>query len=314
MGTGEIALPSFQMVAAGGHLIGLVTQPDRAVGRSSKLRLPRIKELAMEAGVPVLQPERVRKKTALAEIAALEPDLIVVMAYGQILSRAFLTIATLACINVHASLLPRHRGASCIQAAIDAGDAESGVTIMHVAEGLDTGDLILSQATPLGPHETGGALHDRLAESSPKALRRAIEALATGQASRRVQDEQLASYAPKLERNDGEIDWSMTAGELERRVRAYDPWPGTFTTMQDERERKKRLKIFPHTEAVRGEGRSGEVLAVCSDLLVVACGEGALQLREVQAEGSRRLPVSEFLKGNRLGPGDCFFSLERDEE
>lgn len=314
MGTGEIALPSFQMVVGGGHLIGLVTQPDRAVGRSAKLRPPRIKELALDAGVPVLQPERVRKKEALAEIAALEPDLIVVMAYGQILPRGFLTIAKLACINVHASLLPRHRGASCIQAAIDAGDAESGVTIMHVAEGLDTGDLILNQATPLGKHETGGDLHDRLAESSPEALRMAIEALASGEAPRSVQDEQLASYAPKLERNDGEIDWSMTADELERRVRAYEPWPGTFTTMRDERGRKKRLKIFPQTEVVRREGKSGEVLAVDFDGFAVACGKGALQLREVQVEGSRRLPVREFLKGNRLGPGDCFFSLERDEE
>ena len=314
MGTGEIALPSFQMVVGGGHLIGLVTQPDRAVGRSAKLRPPRIKELALDAGVPVLQPERVRKKAALAELSALEPELIVVMAYGHILPRAFLTIAKLACINVHASLLPRHRGASCIQAAIDAGDAESGVAIMHVAEGLDAGDLILSQATPLGKHETGGDLHDRLAESSPAALRMAIDALATGSSSRSVQDEQLASYAPKLERNDGDIDWSMTAGELERRVRAYDPWPGTFTTMRDERGRKKRLKIFPQTEVIRGEGRSGEVLAMDFDVLAVACGEGALQLREVQVEGSRRLPVREFLKGNRLEPGDCFFSLERDEE
>jgi methionyl-tRNA formyltransferase len=117
-----------------------------------------------------------------------------------------------------------------------------------------------------------------------------------------------------LERNDGDIDWSMTAGELERRVRAYDPWPGTFTTMRDERGRKKRLKIFPQTEVIRGEGRSGEVLAMDFDVLAVACGEGALQLREVQVEGSRRLPVREFLKGNRPGPGDCFFSLERDEE
>ena len=314
MGTGEIALPSFRMVAEGGQLIGLVTQPDRAVGRSSKLRPPRIKELARDVGVPVLQPERVRESAAMAEIAALEPDLIVVMAYGQILPRAFLKIARLACINVHASLLPRHRGASCIQAAIQAGDAESGVTIMHVAEGLDTGDLILSQATPLGKFETGGTLHDRLAESSPEALRMAIEALASGKSSRSEQDEQLVSYAPKLERQDGELDWSMTASELERRVRAYDPWPGTFTTMRDERGRQKRLKIFPQTEVVSGEGTSGEVLAVDSDHLTVACGEGALQLGAVQAEGSRRLPVGEFLKGNRLAQGDCFFSLEREKE
>jgi methionyl-tRNA formyltransferase len=314
MGTGEIALPSFRMVAEGGELVGLVTQPDRPVGRSSKPRPPRIKELALEAEVPVVQPERVRRKSAVAEIAALEPDLIVVMAYGQILSNALLEMPGLGCINVHASLLPRHRGASCIQAAIGEGDVDSGVTIMHLAEGLDTGDIILAQATTLTPEETGGSLHDRLAESSPEPLKEAIELIASGHARRVPQDEGLATYAPKLERKDGEIDWSMPARQLERRIRAYHPWPGTFTTMRDERGRAKRLKVFPRTVVAGGAGSPGEVLAVESDAIVIGCGEGALQLREVQAEGSRRLAVSEFLKGQKIPVGNRFFSLEQGDE
>lgn len=314
MGTGEIALPSFRMVAERGDLVGLVTQPDRPVGRSGKPQPPRIKELALEAGVPVLQPERVRCAEAWAGIAALTPELIVVMAYGQILPRRLLDLPPRGCINVHASLLPRHRGASCIQAAIEAGDEESGVTIMHMAEGLDTGDIILAQATRLAPDETGGSLHDRLAEMSPGILREALSLLETGKASRTIQDKASATYAPKLERTDGEIDWTHSASALERRVRAFDPWPGTYTAREDVRGKRRRLKIFPPVVVRAGGGRPGEVLAVDSDGVTVACGEGALELRVVQEDGAKRLPVREFLLGHGFAPGEHFFSLERDRD
>lgn len=304
MGTGEIALPSFQMMVARGGLIGLVTQPDRPVGRSSKLRPPRIKEMAQEAGVPVLQPERVKRKSALAEIAALDPELIVVMAYGQILPRSLLEQPRLGCINVHASLLPKHRGASCIQAAIEEGDSESGVTIMYMAEGLDTGDLISAQSIPLSAGETGGCLHDRLAEISPGVLAKALDLISGGDVKRSAQDEEQASYAPKLERGEGEIDWSIPAERLARRIRAYDPWPGSFTTFCDSKGRSKRLKVFPPVEAVDGEGDAGQVLAVDSDAIDVACQVGVLRVREVQAEGARRMPVADFLKGHALSIGD----------
>ncbi len=314
MGTGEIALPSFRMVADEHVTIGLVTQPDRPVGRSSKPRPPRIKELALEAGIPVLQPERVRRREALDEIAALAPDLIVVMAYGQILPKELLEMPPRACINVHASLLPRHRGASCLQAAIEAGDQESGVTIMHMAEGLDTGDIILQQRIPLLPAETGGSLHDRIAQLSPGCLREAVNAIREGSEERIPQDERFATYAPKLDRADGELDWSMPARHLERRIRANDPWPGTFTALPGEHGRPLRLKVFPPVAIAEGEGGSGELVAVDTDGISIACGGGALQLGEVQADGGRRLGMREFLAGHRLLVGDRFFSLERGRE
>ncbi len=310
MGTGEIALPSFRKLLADGGLVGLVTQPDRPVGRSAQPRPPRIKELALQAGLPVLQPERIRDPGSLAGIARLSPELIVVMAYGQILPGALLEIPGRGCINVHASLLPRHRGASCIQAAIDAGDRESGVTVMHMAEGLDTGDIILQEATALCPDETGGSLHDRLAELSPPVLREAVDRIAEGRASRLPQDETLATYAPKLERADGGIDWSTGATELERRVRAYHPWPGTYTAFRDSHGRARRLKVFPPVRVESGGGPPGEVLRADPAGIVVGCGDGALRLEAVQADGGRRLTAREFLTGHQFAVGDLLFSLE----
>lgn len=314
LGTGEISLPSFLKVTEECTVVGLVTQPDRPVGRSSKPRPPRIKELALEHDIPVLQPERMRNTDALAEVAELRPDLVIVMAYGQILPAAFLELPTMACINVHASLLPRHRGASCIQAALDAGDAESGVTIMHVAEGLDTGDLILKKAVTLDPKETGGELHDRLAELSPSVLMEAVALLQAGSAPRIPQTEKEATYAPKLNRADGALDWQNSAIELERRIRAYDPWPGTYAQLELPSGKAARLKIFPVVEAVEGRGRPGEILGASGDLLTIACGEGALKLGALQLEGSRRMPVHEFLVGHKLSPGQRLFSLESAQE
>lgn len=315
MGTGDIALPSFRYCLANHEVVGLVTQPDRPVGRHQELHAPKIKELAVEAGVTVLQPERVRRKAELAALAALSPDLIVVMAYGQILPKALLEMPRHGCINLHASLLPRHRGASCIQAAIEAGDAESGVTIIQMDEGLDTGAILFATALSIGPEETGGQLHDRLAELSPESLKVVMESFEkTGEERGVAQDDSLASYAPKLERKDGEVDWSQSAEQLERRIRAYDPWPGSFTMLQDERGRPRRVKLFPSTRVREGEGQPGEVLQAGADGLVVACGEGALSLEQVQPEGGRRLPVEAFLAGHRLEPGSRFFSLENKPE
>lgn len=312
MGSGEIALPSLERLLASRHEIcGVVTQPDRPVGRHQELRGPQTKTLALEAGVPVLQPERLRQGEALAEMETLAPELIVVMAYGQILPRALLELPPVACINVHASLLPRHRGAACIQAPIDAGDAESGLTIMHMAEGLDTGDMILKQAVVLDAGETGGSLHDRLADLAPEALMAAIDQLEAGSATREVQDEALASYARKLGREDGELDWSRPAADLERRIRAYDPWPGTFTAFRDHRGRPRRLKVFPPVEIDDGPaGEPGSLLATEAGRITVACGEGALKLRKLQPDGGRRVNTGEFLAGHPLDAGARFFSLE----
>ncbi len=311
MGTGEIALPSFHMLVEQGGLVGLVTQPDRPVGRRARPRAPLIKEIAREAGLPVMQPERVREKDALSGLAALEPDLIIVMAYGQILTRALLDLPALGCINVHASLLPRHRGASCIQASIAAGDLQTGISIIAMDEGLDTGNVIVRRALPLRDSETGGSLHDRLAELAPGPLAESVKMIASGGGVGVAQDDALATYAPKLDRADGEINWSLPADLLERRIRAYDPWPGSFTTYRDNRGRERRLKLFPGGAVVPAEcpGRPGELLEVSPSGILVACGTGMLKLKDLQSEGGKRLPVGEFLRGQALVEGDHFFSL-----
>ncbi len=302
MGTGEIALPSFTSLLGKG-LVALVTQPDKPVGRKQVLTCPEIKRVAMEAGLPVLQPERVRDQAFLTEMAELKPDVIVVMAYGQILPQALLDIPKVACINLHASLLPRFRGAACIQAAIDAGDTHTGITVMHVVKELDAGDIILKRKLSIAARETGGELHDRLAELAPVVLAEALDALENGTATRTPQDEKQVSYIPKLMREHGEIDWSQPAHVIERRIRAYDPWPGTFTIFTDKKGRVRRLKIFPQVRVCEQGGLPGEVLAT-DGVLCVACGEGALEITILQPEGARRMKASEFLLGDPLAAGD----------
>ncbi len=243
LGTGDIALPAFRSLLASDevNLLGLVTQPDKPVGRKQILTPPAIKEVAAEHGVRVMQPERAGDKAFLDELRSLSPDICVVMAYGQILTQAMLNIPALAYINLHASLLPRHRGAACIQAAIDAGDSHTGITVMHVVKALDAGDIILRKKIRIGEHETGGELHDRLAGLAPDALTDALQQLANGTATRTLQDVSQVTHIPKLMRRDGEIDWSQPADALERRIRAYHPWPGTSTTYTDTKGRTRRL-------------------------------------------------------------------------
>lgn len=304
MATGDIAIPSFRAVLASEYeLVALVTQPDRPVGRKQDLTPPAIKTIAEELGIPVLQPERVRTESELELIAELQPDMIVVMAYGQLLPQALLDMPRVACINLHASLLPRHRGASCIQSAIDLGDRESGVTVMHISARLDEGDVILRQKIAIGAETTGGELHDLLAERAPDSLMIAMQRLFDGVAEREVQDSSLANYAPKLMRNDGEIEWSMTAEQLERRIRAYDPWPGTSTSFTDAKGRSRRLKVFPPV-VFRPDlhGAPGEILSATATL-IVACGEGAIELTSCQPDGGRRMRAAEFIAGGNVAEG-----------
>lgn len=313
MGTGDIALPSFRALLAdgpagvGGELVALVTQPDKPVGRKQLLTAPAIKQLALARGVPVLQPGNAGDPAFLAELAGLKPDVIVVMAYGQILTQALLDIPSVAIINLHASLLPRFRGAACIQAAIDAGDSHTGMTVMHVVRALDAGDIILQKQIAIGTQETGGELHERLAELAPGALAEALQQLADGRAERIPQDENQVSHVPKLMREDGELDWAQPAAALERRIRAYDPWPGTSTCYRDKKGRLRRLKIFPQVRVVDQAGKPGEVLA-SAEGLCVACGEGALEIESVQPDGSRRMSAAEFMLGSPLAAGDLLGS------
>jgi len=289
--TGDIALPSFRhLLENGPRPLALVTQPDKPVGRHLTLTPPAIKVEALAAGIPVYQPEKIGDITA--DLVALDPEVLVVMAYGQILRKNILTLASRAIINLHASLLPKYRGAACIQAAIDAGDAESGITVMHVVRQLDAGDMIVTRAIPIAPDETGGTLHDRLADLAPLAMAEALDKLET----RIPQDESASSYISKLEREDGKIDWKQDAAAIERRIRAYDPWPGTFT-LAIEGGQAKRLKIFPPMEVVSQDLNPGEIST--DGGLIVGCGTGAIRLENVQPDGGRRMSAADYLRGRK---------------
>lgn len=297
LGTGEIAIPSFRALLESDYeVVALVTQPDKPVGRRSEPQPPAIKVIAQEAGVTVLQPEKVRTTEALAELETLEADVMVVMAYGQILPQKLIEMPKVAIINLHASLLPKYRGASCIQAALLNGDSETGWTVMHVVKALDAGDIIEKQVLPIAANETGESLHDRLAEAGPASLLSVLAKMEGGTATRTPQDESLMSYAPKLERGDGHLDWTRPAKDLERSIRAYHTWPGTFAIFVDGRGKEKRLKVFPPVTCSEESAEPGSVME-CEAGLKVACGEGALLLNTVQPEGSKRMSGADFLRG-----------------
>jgi len=304
MGTGEIGVPAFRWLLAAPEceVVAAVSQPDKPAGRKLELRASAIKQLAVERGVPVLQPVRMRAPDAVAEIVALQADVIVVMAYGQILPKAVLEAARLACLNLHASLLPRWRGAAPIQAAIEAGDQASGVTVMYMAEGLDTGDILLLRATPIGRRETGGSLHDRLGVIAAEALAEAWPLLAAGCAPRFPQDETQTNYAPKLARENGAIDWAATPREIDRRIRAMNPWPAAHTFLPTP-EGPRQLKVFSCIQHRRESGPAGGVLRADRRGLLVGAGTGAVLLREVQMEGKKRMPAGEFLRGHSVAAG-----------
>ncbi len=297
MGTGDIGLPSLRWLLDwdGGEVVGVFTQPDRPVGRKMILTAPEPKNLALQHGVPVFQPEKLRGSPEMEALKELKPDVIVVMAYGQILSKAVIDLPTIACLNLHASILPRHRGAAPIQAAIRDGDSETGITVMYVDVGLDTGDELLVETCPILSTDTGQTLHDKLAEIAPVALSKALALLEKGEAPRIPQDDSRATHERKLNREHGEIDWTKSAEQLERLIRAYDPWPGTYTLLDG-----RKLKILPPSVALTGskEARPGTITVAEGDQLVVACGEGCLRLQEVQLEGRKRLDVRSFLAGS----------------
>jgi methionyl-tRNA formyltransferase len=303
IGTGEIGVPTLRMLWQWREheLVGIITQPDKPVGRDQKLAAPPTKLASQHLSlpdatpecrleVPILQPARIKAQEAIDSIRALNPDLIVVMAYGQILPREVLEIPKLACLNLHASLLPRWRGAAPIQAAIAAGDPETGITVMYMDEGLDTGDILLEKKIGIAPDETGGSLHDKLGAIAPGALSEAIFLLAAGHAPRMRQNNESATHAPKLEREQGRIDWTQPAELIERKIRAFDPWPGAFMEIDG-----RKLKIFRAT-VIDSSGRPSEIFPSESEL-VVAAGTGALSLQEVQLEGKRRMSAAEFLRG-----------------
>ncbi|MBA3831237.1 MAG: methionyl-tRNA formyltransferase [Chthoniobacterales bacterium] len=298
IGTGEIGLPALRaLLATPGHeVVGAVTQPDKPAGRVQRFQSSLIKSELVGTSIPVLQPTRIREEAAVAALRDLAPEVIVVMAYGQILPRRVLEIPQVACLNLHASLLPRHRGAAPIQAAIASGDEETGITVMYMDEGLDTGDVLSQTRLQISPNETGGSLHDRLAQLAPNALLEALDLLDPGDAPRTPQDAARASYAPKLERADGRIDWQENAAAIEHKIRAFDPWPGAFTEVTYAAGKKRNLKIFRASLIAEATGEPGS-LSRLNDNVVVATGSGGLCLERVQLEGKRRMSAAEFFRG-----------------
>ncbi len=304
LATGEIAIPAFRKLInrKDCEVLGLVTQPDRPFGRKQTLTPPAIKLVAEKHGIPVLQPEKI--VTELDTLTKLDADFFVVMAYGQLLPQRVIDIPNTACLNLHGSILPKHRGASPIQAAIMAGDHESGVTVMHVVRALDAGDIVLSETIPIHSDDTGGIIHDRLAESAATAIGKAMDAFTSGTATRTPQDEALVTYLGKLTRADGVIDWRQPADAIERMIRAFDPWPGTTTTLNDGAA-KFRLKVFPPVEVVEGglpnQLEIGAVRTDGTSLLIVCGNASALRIHTIQPDGKRQMAVADFLRGRELG-------------
>ncbi|HTY21063.1 MAG TPA: methionyl-tRNA formyltransferase [Geobacteraceae bacterium] len=298
MGTPEFAVPSLRkIIARGEQVVAVVTQPDRPKGRGQRLAAPPVKLLAADHGIPVLQPVRVRAPEFLEIMRDLRPDLILVTAFGQILPKTLLEIPRFGCINIHASLLPRYRGAAPINWCIINGETETGVTIMQMDEGLDTGDMLLKKSVPIGPDEDAQSLHDRLSLVGAEAMAEVLDLLVAGELASEKQDDRLSSYAPMLKKEDGRIDWNREPLSICNLVRGLTPWPGAFTFLGD-----KTLKIC-RCRVAGGEGTPGTVLQADRTGLVIACMGGGLLLDELQLEGKKRLSVKDFLAGYNIKPG-----------
>ncbi len=293
-GTPEFAAEHLKALLDTPHrLVAVYSQPDRPAGRGQKLTPSPVKQLAVQHGIPVYQPQSLRDPAAQAELKSLDADLLVVVAYGLILPQAVLDIPRLGCINSHASLLPRWRGAAPIQRAIEAGDSESGVTVMRMEAGLDTGPMLLKVHTPISAEDTGGSLHDRLATLGPQAVIEAIAGLAAGNLVGEVQDDSLATYAHKLNKDEARLDWTHPAVELERLIRAFNPWPICHSSLNE-----TPVKVLAGHLA-EGQGQPGEILAASKDGLTVACGQGALCLTRLQLPGGKALNFADLYNSRR---------------
>ena len=305
MGTPDFAVPSLRALLDGEDaVVGVCTQPDQPAGRGMALRPSPVKVCALEHQVPVFQPPKLRRVPAVLEqLTSWQPDLIVIAAYGKILPPPILDLPPHGCINVHASLLPKYRGAAPIQWAIADGETETGITVMQVSQQMDAGAILLQKTTPITHSETGGSLHDKLAVLGAEALREALALFRQDKLVARPQDETQVSYAALIKKEDGRIDWSQDASSIERRIRAFHPWPSAFTTVQG-----KLLKIYSARleQSPISPAAPGSVLASAPNQLLIATGSGALALEEVQLAGKKRLPIAAFLKGHPQAPGTVF--------
>lgn len=304
MGTPEFALISLEkLIEAGEEVVGVITQPDRPRGRGRRVTASPVKAFAQEKAIPVYQPERLKDGEVLEKLAGFAPDLIVVVAYGRILPREVLELPPLGCINVHASLLPRYRGAAPIHWAIIRGEGVTGVTTMYIDEGMDTGDIILQEEVPILPEDNAGTLHDKLAHAGARLLLDTVARIKAGTAPRIPQPEEGVSYAPPLERTDEILDWNRPARQLWFQVRGLNPWPGAMTYWQGE-----ILKVW-EVSPLKGDGDAapGEIIAVDKqEGILVGTGKGLLRLEVVQPAGKRRMTASDFARGYGVKEGLFF--------
>lgn len=306
MGTPEIAATILKSVLASRHeVIAVVTQTDKPKGRGHEMAFPPVKEVALKAGILVLQPQRARDEEFLAEMKQLNPDIILVAAYGKILPKTLLDMPKFGCINVHASLLPKYRGAAPIQWAVLNGDEKSGVTIMHMAEGVDTGDIILKEEVLLSAEETAGTLHDKLAAMGGPLLLKAMDALETGRAPRIAQKEEEATHVKMLDKTMGNLDFTQPAEQLERWIRGLNPWPTAYTRLDGKMLKLWKAEVISPNELSREmkKQQPGTIVTVAKDSFGILTGSGVLNVKELQLEGKRKMTAEEFLRGYQLETG-----------
>ena len=299
MGTPDFAAGSLKsLINAGYEISAVVTQPDRPKGRSGQPVFSPVKEASVAAGIPVLQPERIKRPEETAKLLDYPADIYVVAAFGQILSKEILDQPRYGCINVHASLLPKYRGASPIQRVILDGEKETGITIMQMNEGLDTGDILYQKKLELAPDETFETLHDRLMELGGQTLTEALPLIEAGKITPVKQDDSASCYAPLIKKEDGLIDWKKTSEQISSQVRAFNPWPGAFTHIGG-----KLLKVW-EVQPVSGSGKAGDIIDADKTSFTVTCGDGAVRILALQPEGKKKMDTSAFLLGNRIEIGE----------
>lgn len=300
MGTPDFAVGTLKSLIASRHeVMAVVTQPDKPKGRGTAVQFPPVKEAALEEGIPVIQPRRVRDQETVEALEKIPADVIVVVAFGQIIPKEILTMKPYGCINVHAYLLPKYRGAAPIQWAVIDGEKESGVTTMQMDEGLDTGDMLLKAVVPLEEQETGGSLFDKLSDTGAALLLETLEGLEKGTIIPQKQGESPTAYAKMLRKDMGLIDWTKSAVEIERLVRGLNPWPSAYTHLNG-----KTLKIWQAKAGKENSGREpGEIVQVAKNSFAVQTGDGILEVTELQLEGKKRMETEAFLRGYQIEEG-----------
>lgn len=300
MGTPDLAAVILDKLIRSEHrILAVVTQPDKPKGRGNQVQYTPVKELALKHNIPLLQPKRVKEESFLPVLKELNPEAIVVAAFGQILPGTILELPVYGCINVHASLLPKYRGSAPIQWAVINGESKTGVTIMHMDAGIDTGDMIMKAEVLIDRKETGGSLHDKLAECGGELLLKALKAIENGTASREKQKDEEANYVKILDKTMGLIDFNRTAAEIERLIRGLNPWPSAYTYLEG-----KTLKIWDADVIEQdNEGIPGEIIQITKDSIIIKTSSGSLAVKELQLEGKKRMTVDAFLRGYSILPG-----------